>query len=322
MKKVTGFFNKHLATCILIVLISGSFASYIISMDSGYLKKNRDNLASRVENLEYSFSKTMFNEQIDKAGVQADNVKTYLRDMLSLKYEGNMDKLRYDLENPNNNAPAFKTMSVIEGMYINKDTDSNDMFIATKEGVLSDFSLDCATDKITRNWQEEILMHHNKLLAKKAISDIVDTNERYTIWQFSKPTGTAKEMPMYVDMDFEGLQKVYNEYGIDGLRSFEVLVISRLEENKDIFGERDVTLTGIRQKNMKLFIVQGINMADVYEENSALFLNDLKNERDSIRTFFENYEYMRQLVNIMILFIFISTALSLMIYNNKKSKGE
>ena len=34
MKKVTGFFNKHLATCILIVLISGSFASYIISMDS------------------------------------------------------------------------------------------------------------------------------------------------------------------------------------------------------------------------------------------------------------------------------------------------
>ena len=322
MKKVTGFFNKHLATCILIVLISGSFASYIISMDSGYLKRNRDNLASRVENLEYSFSKTMFNEQIDKAGVQADNVKTYIRDMLYLKYEGSMDKLRYDLENPNNNAPAFKTMSVIEGMYINKDTDSNDMFIATKEGVLSDFSLDCATDKITRNWQEEILIHHNKLLAKKAISDIVDTNARYTIWQFAKPVGTAKEMPMYVDMDFEGLQKVYNEYGIDGLRSFEVLVISRLEENKDIFGERDVTFTGIRQKNMKLFIVQGINMADVYEENSALFLNDLKNEKDGIRMFFENYEYMRQLVNIMILFIFISTALSLMIYNNRKNEGD
>ena len=322
MKKVTNFFDKHLATCILIVLISGSFASYIISMDSGYLKKNRDNLASRVENLEHSFSKTMFNEQIDKAGVQADNVKVYIRDMLSLKYEGSMDKLRYDLENPNNNAPAFKIMSVIEGMYINKDTDSNDMFIATKEGVISDFSLDCSTDKITGNWQEEILMHHNKLLAKKAISDIVDTNARYTIWQFAKPAGTAKEMPMYVDMDFEGLQKVYNEYGIDGLRSFEVLVISRLEENEDIFGERDVTFTGIRQKNMKLFIVQGINMADVYEENSALFLNDLKNEKDSIRMFFENYEYMRQLVNIMILFIFISTALSLMIYNNRKSKGD
>ena len=322
MKKVTGFFNKHLATCILIVLISGSFASYIISMDSGYLKKNRDNLASRVENLEYSFSKTMFNEQVDKAGIQADNVKMYIRDMLSLKYEGSMDKLRYDLENPDNNAPAYKTMSIIEGMYINKDTDSNDMFIATKDRVLSDFSLGCATDKITRDWQEEMLMHHNKLLAKKAINDIVNTNERYTIWQFSKPTGTAKEMPMYVDMDFEGLQKVYNEYGIDGLRSFEVLVISRLEENKDIFGERDITFTGIRQKNMKLFIVQGINMADVYEENSALFLNDLKNEKDSIRTFFENYEYMRQLVNIMILFIFISTALSLMIYNNRKNKGE
>ena len=322
MKKVTGFFNKHLATCILIVLISGSFASYIISMDSGYLKKNRDNLASRVENLEYSFSKTMFNEQIDKAGVQADNVKTYIRDMLYLKYEGSMDKLRYDLENPNNNAPAFEIMSVIEGMYINKDTDSNDMFIATEEGVLSNFSLDCSADKITGNWQEEILAHHNKLLAKKAISDIVDTNARYTIWQFAKPTGAAKEMPMYVDMNFEGLQKVYNEYGVDGLRSFEVLVISRLEENKDIFGERDVTFTGMRQKNMKLFIVQGVNMADVYEENSALFLNDLKNERDSIRMFFENYEYMRQLVNIMILFIFISTALFLMIYNNRKSKGD
>lgn len=323
MKKDLSFLDRHLATLILIVLLLGSGIAYVIWADSAFFKKSGEDVSHGVGDLEKSFMDIMISEQIDKASIQSSNMKTYLKDMLSLKYEKNEEKLKEDLLNPHPDLEAYKIMSVIQDKYINNKSCSNDMFIANKSGILSDFSLETSTDVKGRTWDEEIKRHYNKKLAEKAIKDIVGTNKLYTVWQFSKPTGKASSMPMYEDVNISDFNEIYELYGIEGLRSFEIVVVSRIEDNKDIFGDPDVDFTGIRKENLKIFVAQSINVGDIYERNAREFLKQIKNEEKDINNFFRNYEYMRQLMQIIVLLMFSSIALSLMLYKNRsQSKGD
>lgn len=137
------------------------------------------------------------------------------------------------------------------------ENDSNDMFVATENGIALDKSGDCSVKfGFVRNFAEEISMHHNKILAEQAIEGMLGGKDNL-FWRFRNSEKSNKDIGLK-KMDLNTVLSL----SPDEMKDYEFLAVSYIDRYKDITGIDDVTSTGHKQNTRKLMVVQGFNLSD------------------------------------------------------------
>lgn len=197
-------------------------------------------------------------------------------------YGSNKDKLLDDLDSLDSvNNPIIAIISRnILGYYLNNVvSDADDMWVATRSGIISDFSVDCSTKEgRTRSFSVEISNHYNKILAAKAIDNILNMSNDLIGWQFVTPVN-----PKYTTNYFteDSIHQLYTQYGLDSLQSFEIENVAYINRTKDLLGKYLVDTTGHIKNNNQLIIVQGFNIVNQFKDNQNVMvtLQEFKDQR-------------------------------------------
>lgn len=247
-----------------IVAITYQSMDTMRDLSSSYSDKIKDINDSR-----WLLVSTVIQENREQAQMQSDQVKNDIIDKLSQAYKGNMNQLKIDLDSDTDNLAFFIMNNAISDKYLNNITnDNNDMFIATSKKIIVDKSINCSIGKFTRTLDDETPLHSNPVLAKSAIDLLVNKSVTNIIfWKFLPDTVFIEHDDQLSIPTKEGLRGIYDKYGINGLRGYEILVPSYIKQDTDIFDIPDVNMHGIRNDNYKLIVVQGFSIADILDKS-------------------------------------------------------
>ena len=205
------------------------------------------------------------------------------------EYGSDFARLESDLKSIQeiNTLTELFSKNAIQGVYLlDIHNDNNDPFIMNKEMILLDSSANCSANVgSSRSFEIEVYDaggcgHFNKILACKALEDIVDGNKQYAIWSF---LSVDESLPWYEDVkdmtyvDMTVLKELFYKYegDIRALESFEILVPSYIYRDEDLLGNPLTTINGYKNENYQLILVQGFNITDVLDKlNYTDFLNN------------------------------------------------
>ena len=91
-------------------------------------------------------------ENSEKAKVKTDNAREEIVNRLYKEYNNDKVAMKKDFDSNSTDTRFYRILSeTIDGEYINKNSDNNRMFIATKEGVLVDDALNYV-DNSFKDW--------------------------------------------------------------------------------------------------------------------------------------------------------------------------
>ena len=280
--------NNFLSNFLLSILIISAVFAYVINTDLEYFDDNvKGEVRQTYSELEWDFIESMIYENIEKSKNNTNSSKKYIKDMIDSEYT-NMTLLKQDIDSHMNENIIYHILrNSIEGKFINEYNSDNDMFIAMADMIISDFDKESDAQSTYRTWTTEIKKHYNPVIAEQAVYDILKTNKEYTIWQRDSPLIDIEDVD---SVDINVLKDIYLTYGIDGLNSYSVLVISRLDDTKDIFDVHDVNNIGELQDNYKFFIIQEFTIRDMYNTYTfKSFFSSIKFKMKTISMVFDNY---------------------------------
>lgn len=291
----------------LVMIISTLFYSYnVLQTEYKYNQMVMDQLYSdKADLLSYAIK-----ENADKAEVQADLVKTSIVKDLYQEYNGDKEAMKRDFNLRDNNRFYQILSKNIDDKFLNVKNDNNRMYIATKEGILIDDSLNYSKNSF-KPWSDIIKDTPNKVLAKDAI-DIIQKKKNATVILWIDNTGTVLNRIQYedtqhysTDMTFTSfVEQIVSENNMDELLQYNVIVVSYIFDSEDIFGVPNI-VAGQRMDNDVIYVIQTFNIHDMIESN--IFLkNSLLNydiQIEKYNTLFANNANMR--VTMCILFVII-----------------
>ena len=111
-------------------------------------------------------------ENSEKAKVKTDNAREEIVNRLYKEYNNDKVAMKKDFDSNSTDTRFYRILSeTIDGEYINKNSDNNRMFIATKEGVLVDDALNYV-DNSFKDWNTIIQDTPNQDLATVAVEKI------------------------------------------------------------------------------------------------------------------------------------------------------
>lgn len=239
-------------------------------------------VVSRIESRKWDMIENTIEENEQKAKLQVDAVKDKISAEILIAYGSDMDKLKIDLSDKND-SPVFTIFNKnISNKYLNVNSDNNRLFIADKTGIIADKGI-VSSEKKSRDWDTEINSKLNQNLASKAVSMILIKDKHIIYWtpDVIDPE-TAADKESYPSMEY--IKAAYNQYGIDALKNYDVLVPSYITESGDIFGIPDVDNHGYRLSNQKIIVVQEFNIYDAIQAH----MDDINRYNDSISNFKES----------------------------------
>lgn len=238
-------------------------------------------------------------ENNNKAKIQTLNVKEKIVSDLYKEYP-NIDDMKHDFLSKNTNTKFYKVLSEnISGKWINKNNDNNRIFIATKHGVLIDDSINYSDNSFT-SWDEIISNTPNSEYSKIAIDSIQQHKlKKIILWidNISLDLNSLEynENISYLNtnnsIDFIK-QSIMND-NLDELSKYNVMVVSYIFDDKDIFGVPD-TYAGTKYDNNKLYVIQTYSIQDMIDsntylkntlENNKIILNNTKQQMEDIMHF-------------------------------------
>lgn len=239
-------------------------------------------IIDQIKSREWDMIENTIEENEQKAKIQVDSVKNKISAEILIEYGSDMDRLKVDLLDKTD-SPVFTIFNKnISNKYLNVNSDNNRLFIADKNGILADKGI-VSSEKKSRDWNTEINAKLNQNLASKAVSMILMKDKHIIYWT---PDGTSPEAATdresYPSM--ECIKTAYNEYGLDSLKNYDILVPSYITENGDIFGTPDVDNHGFRLSNQKIIVVQEFNIYDAVLAR----MDDIGRYNDSISNFKES----------------------------------
>jgi hypothetical protein len=274
---------KNLATFFIsIVIFLGAFTliQYQSTMDSK--KVNEDVLAGLKDN-EWAFINGKIHSLRDEAKATTDLIAANIkRDILNY-YGNDKKKLTNDLKNfDSDHHPIVNIFAknIVEYYLNGVQSDGDDMWIGSRTGVISDFSVDCSSLGRTRTYEVEATLHSSPELATQAITRILKLDSSLNGWQFTVP-----EKPEYTVDNFTeaNLRSLYEKYGLEALASFEFLVTSYIDNRQDLKGEFLVDERGMLQNNGQIIVNQGFKL-----------VNQLKNDQEAMVTL-KNFSAQKEL---------------------------
>ena len=263
--------QQNLAAGIIILLVVLTLTG-IITMDYFEIKnleRNHETQTNIINEAEWAFVETLIQENYGKAEMASDAMAGDITKNIMSVYTNDNNRLIRDITSPRADSDLAKIFAAgVDKKYLNGiKNDNNDPFVASKAGIMEDFSLNRSYATQQRDWEHEIQMHWNQPLGNKAINSIVNQTGERAFWELLPPKN-----PQHIaidSMELSDVKKIFLAEGYDGLRGYEFLQPAYITEDGDILGNRDVSNIGTRQHTYKLIVVQGFNVIDVVESKYA-----------------------------------------------------
>lgn len=215
-------------------------------------------------------------ENNNKAKLQTTNVKEKIVSDLYEKYNKNTNKMKDDFLSKNINTDFYKILSNnIEGKWLNKNNDNNRIYIATKEGILIDDSINYVDNSFT-DWDTIIENTPDHDASKIAVDSIKQHKIRKIILWLDNTSIELNSFRYDESMSYinnknslEFIRDSIINNKLDELSQYNVMVVSYIFDDKDIFGVPD-TYAGKKYDNNKLYVVQTYSIKDMIDSNTYL----------------------------------------------------
>jgi len=181
--------------------------------------------------------------------------------------------------NPLTNIAAKHTANV----YFRVENDNNDLWVGTVDGIVADSSLNCASGGQSRNFEKEILLHANRILARAAIEAILNKSDKLIYWQFLPGASPPKN-----EMSWEALQEDFYKNGLKAFEPLEFLNPVYIDSSTDLSGKPIVNIVGYRTDAKQIIVTQGFNFLDQIYANPVHRSNFTKfeDEKEKINKLF------------------------------------
>ena len=209
-------------------------------------------------------------ENYNKAKLQTEYVKAHIVEELVKEYGNNTNLMKADYDSKSASTPFYQILSKnIDHKFINKDNDKNRIFVANKDGVLIDNSLNYANHSF-QNWDEIMNRSANYKILQKAINNIHNrNNDDLIIWMDDAEQNKESEAYDPESPAVQFISQCISQGNISELEKYSVVGVSYIFDTKDLFGVPDVSV-GHRNDNDKIYIIQVFSIKDMIESNTVL----------------------------------------------------
>lgn len=320
MIKDLGFHSikKIFPFLILTIVIGLGINLIFFRIEYNQMSDNMNQIDESISGLKWNYIESILQEDYLAAGNQSKAIALQIdRDLIS-KYP-DMDRLRYQLDFPDKvDDPAYVQIfrdNLRDKYLFNIQNDNNDPFVASRNGILMDLSMNCLPSDVPRVWNTEISMHYNKALAQVAINKILSKNHGIIYWEFSGMEDPNHKILTNGDMNC--LRSVYDREGFEGLRNYEFLAPAYITDAGDIFGVDDVSKYGTKTINHKIIVVQGFNLYDQIMARHAAQINNFDQQRELIRRELKHTMVLRTFTVVASTIIVLAVVYLLMVFNNR-----
>lgn len=317
-------YNKILSICTLIIILCIVLFSYKQFFDykDSITSYNEIYQGMNMELNKYIESLIVENEKKVEHGmnIYANNIH---KEILKA-YGEELNGLEEDIEHPTPNSKLTKILdSTLYDTFVNKDNNDNRPFVTSMNDILWNRSLGyIPNNKSVISWEDFVNMHSNKKIANQAMNAIKNVNygKKIIFWEFIN--NMDKNHKCVEDMDIRDLIKIYHEKGIEGFKSYEILVPMYITRDGDIFGTKDVNSMGFKIKNYKIILVQRLNVFDILEPylyNIEYYKNELKSIKNDTKYQQNEKIYIMTQSTIIIIFVIVGSGL---LQNRLSSKNK
>jgi len=286
MKK--NVISKILAMSTLSILLCVTVFGYKQYNEYEIMKIKYNNIIESVECNMENYISTILLENIRRAEDSLTIRTNDIQQTMLNRYAGELNDLEYDISNPSTDSELTKIFDeMLSDTYINKDSMSNKVFVASMDNILWNRSIgyqfDANQDIETQymSWSKMKSVVHNTALTEQAINAIKNTNleNEFIFWE---PIGSNNPHKCISSMNIKELLKIYKEEGITALSSYELLVPLYLTKEGDIFGTKDLNSLGYKIDNFKIIIIQRINILDALQPYLS-YIYEYKHQIDDLR---------------------------------------
>lgn len=260
------------------------------NIEEQYESKKIELMVKKSDAVFYYIENTIYKDAL----LEAKNKAKHIEEDVVKAYNGDMDKLKADLDGLlNGSLENYLVLDAIEknikGITFNNiegdSADNNDYIIFLRNIIIGDLSANCATEKKTRDAQTESKQQFASNLSILAWEDITKSKGK-TFWHFLPLIGTE---PWYDDVkglnstDIEHLKDLYVKYGTNDnfLYKFEFISNYPLNDLTDILGNRVKSTSNVLNKNSyQMQVSLGFNLKDqlIHYPNLSIIMDDYNNK--------------------------------------------
>ncbi len=271
-KIIQNAIENRKATSVFLLFVISAFAIFAMMLiNDVYVSTKLENNWTVIEHVYQKAESEAVAKNLETTGKIDEEVSAY--------HAEDPDGLINDFENIQkvNRLTKLLNASITESYLFDIQNDNNDPFIMNKENIITDKSFNCAKEfGETRNFEQEVSMHFNPILAEKALNNIVNENtSNPIIWSF---LSVDESLPWYEDAlnlkyaDMVVLKELYLKYNGDirVLSNYEFLIPHFIYKNSDLLGNPTVNAIGIKSDNYQLTLVQGFNIVDIIKQKNYM----------------------------------------------------
>ena len=320
---------KDLLGVIILIIITSS-ALFTYTKFEGYktteviLTNQQDTLKDNLN----IYMEGVIKESVDKLSLLTDYRTELIHQDILSKYGNNFDLLKHDIDYPSDNSLLSKILdSHLKDVWINKDNNSNKVFVISDNNIIWNKSLPIISDSYESYITVDELINYifNSNLGQISLDSIRDgniTKNKIIFWEAIQSNDNNHNI--IDNMDIKELLNIYSNEGIEGLKSYEILVTGYITKNGDIFGEDDVDSLGHKIDNSKIMIIQRVNLYDILY-NHIGEINKLQQQIDDLDIIMENNDnkiikYLMILLSVTIFILIIAMYIERKCDNNIKKK--
>lgn len=296
----------NISAILMIVMLVIGINIFLDKSEQQIESQQYEEQLTRLKNIEWVFVESLITENNSKAKIQGKNISDSIIKRVKVEYLNDHNSLKNDILFPSSTTRLAKISSEeITGKFLNVSNDNNDLFVATKAGIISDTSLNCSVESDYRTWNKEIEMHWNKELASAAINEIASQGGSIIYWEFLTPDDPNHTSIKKMSLD--ELRQVYFKEGLLGLKGYEFLQPIYITDSGDIFENKEVSPNGTKSLTYKIIVVQGFNVVDLINLKYVKSISDFGHQRDNIERDHENYLFYKNIkVVVMTLILILS----------------
>lgn len=317
LKKLTFHSFRNLFPILLFTIVIGLGVNILcFRMEYTQLVQSLEETDQKSSELKWEFIKAVAQEDYLAAGADAKIMAINIDHELKLRYPDEMVLVK-QMDSGDPKAEYIKVFKEnIRGHYFNGiKNDHNDAFVADRDGVLLDMSLNFQPTKMPVKWSDHWQLHYNKELAANTINLIIAKDNSMLFWEYLPSDNPDHYMVTKPDMD--ELRELYMREGLEGLKNIEFFAPAYITENGDIFGVEDFDNSGNHVENHKIIVVQGFNLYDQIMDRHAAEIERYDAVSESIHSSIANTMTMRTVSIIVSTFIILTVVVLLMVFNNK-----
>ena len=261
---------KIISVCTLLLLSGFIIFAYTQYDDYRNMEQKFSNIQTSMEEELDIYIKSILTENQKKAELYIGFYTNLIHENLLKGYNNDLDELEQDILNPTEDSKLVQLIDkTLEEVYINNDTNHNKPFVASLNNIIWNrvlpYDYQTNTDKVI-SWEEFINKHYNSNLSQIAMESLKNMNSNkhdFIFWEAIE--NNNPEHTLIKDMDINDVLDVYKKEGIEGLKSYELLIPIYITKNGDIFGTKDVNTMGHKIENYKIIIIQRMNIYDALE---------------------------------------------------------